>query len=420
MIYIAARQNNEIDVLREYNIENLFLEFTKNRKWKIDGDYTHFDMIWKYTSGNWDKFVDGVIYWKGFLSAIILPIGKTIEVKDMDVFYEAKTKKEVYELMDRGITNIYMSIELYRLESKYILERARKMEIDMKFIVRGDKSEADPKYIYAFVSYLPLDYAISKRVMVYRYGKREIRPVKEFALVDFNVTFNGNTLGIDYDKMKKGDYLEIFKFNALAYWVYDIKKQRYVPKWLDEYERLKERGELPDWVNDYDKKGRPKARYLMSRYNRIKHGIYSRVLVNENIICDTCPIRDKCPFYKPGAVCAYTDIWKDLGNTRNVSWIIKKLGDIIAEEYARYMRAVYIEGMSGDVANKAITQLSDSLAKKLELYNRLLKGESDTKISGSVDLNINMSIDEALESVRAAYGEELAKKIEERLKNEEE
>ena len=415
--YIGVRQNNEIDVLREYNIENLFLEFTNESKWKVDDDYTKFSMVWKYTSGDFNKFKEAVKFWKDFLEAIIIPPDKEIDF-DM-VFYNANTKEELFNLIKNGITHVYASARIWREANNYANVLAKKNHLESPlWIVRGDKFQRNAKHIFATISYFPLDNAIAKRVLVYRFGKREIRPIDKFAKEDFKVSLNSMDLGIDYNKITNGNFLEIFKFNVLGYWMYDVKKKRRLPRWIEEYEKAKMRGEDLSWTEELDRKGHKKITYLSSRYNRIKHGLYAKTLKNENIICDTCPIRDVCPFYEEGAVCAFTTIWRDIGDTRNSAWVLSKLEEIIAEEYARYMRATYIEGMSGEVANKEITKLGDALTKHLEIYNRILSGSKDIVVGGGINLNVTMTLDEALEDVRKRYGTELADKIKERLENE--
>ena len=411
--YIAVRQRQEVDALRLFPIENIYLEYTKDSKWSFDDDLVEFSMIWRYSSGNFDKFAKGVEEWKTHLYGVIVPIGKRINGFER-IFYEVNTLEDADKVYARGEGQIYCDIAFWRRNSTALITRASNRGVDLKVIVKSGSKMRRGKYIIARIVYTPLDYAISKRVMVFKHGNREIRDIDSFGLVDYKQTFNEEIPYISFEKMKKGDYLEIFKFNAFAYWYYIINRKRGFPRWMAEYEKLKAENKLPDWVEDVDKKGRPKIRYLSSRFNRVQHGVYAKLLHEENFICDTCPIKDICPLYQKGAVCAFTQIWKKIGNTRNVDWIIKKLEEVIAEEYARYMRAVYIEGMSGDVANKSITQLGDMLVKHLEIYNRLIRGK-DVDVGGKITLDVAVNLDEALNEVRRKYGEELYKKIEKKI-----
>lgn len=406
--YYFFRQRNELDLYKKYGYSQMYGEW--NRKWGIEDMDGSFRLMIRYRGKYWKDLQEFLEIWGDYVDYLIVPIGK----------YDEKNEKMYAYINDEKDLELAKDIKPSRvaLSTNAITKGYRRMlnKIGVKdYILYRYESRGDN--VRARINSYILDNSIAKRLLVLNGGWFEVRHYKEYGMIDFKKNVNGDDVDFDFEDLKSGKFLFILEHNIYVYMKYYIKGEKKNKKeWEIIYEKLEKEGRLPEWVNEKDMRGNKKAIYLASRYNRLRHGLYAKSLKNEAYICDTCPIKDTCPFYEKGSVCAFTTIWKDMGETRNVEWILKHMEDVISDEMARYFRAVYIEGQSGDVANISITKLGDTLMKHLEIYSRLLTGKGDV----SVDMKMEVSLDKALEEVRKMYGEELANKIEEKIKDESE
>lgn len=405
--YYFFRQRNELDLYKKYGYSQLYGEW--NRKWGKEDMDGSFRLIIRYRGKYWKDLMDFMEVWGDYVDYLIVPISKYDE-KSEKMYAYVDDEKDLELARDVKPSRVALSGNAVGMGWR---KELNKVGVKSYITYKRANNENDVAFINSYI----LDNSIGKRLLVYNNKKFEIRSYKEYGMIDFKKNVHGDDVDFEFEDLKSGKFLPILEHNIYVFMKYVVKGEKSDKKeWEIIYEKLKKEGRLPDWVNEKDVRGNRKVRYLSSRYNRLKHGLYAKELKSEAYICDTCPIKDTCPLYEKGSVCAYTTIWKDMGETRNVEWVLKHMEDVIADEMARYFRAVYIEGQSGDVANISITKLGDTLMKHLEIYTKLISGKGDV----SIDMKVEVSLDKALEEVRKMYGEELAEKIEEKIKDESE
>ena len=201
----------------------------------------------------------------------------------------------------------------------------------------------------------------------------------------------------------------------------EVSRGNGIPKWVMEAKRIMESGEkFPSWIGEKDNYGRPKVIYLKTRYGNYKHGAYARVLHTYALTCDNCPVADKCPMYQEGSLCYFIPFWRSIGNTRNKEQVINVMERVVQEKYMRYMRARYFEDLEGGILDKSVSKLEDDLLKSLELLIRVkYGGYSNVNIYAmgkDSEMNLNLDFGKAYEDIEKEYGEELAKKVREKIK----
>lgn len=152
-----------------------------------------------------------------------------------------------------------------------------------------------------------------------------------------------------------------------------------------------------------DRLGRNATNY---RFNAVKHGLYAKKL--RGLVCNNCPISDKCPQFQEGAVCYYEKRWRRLGNTRNRETILKLLETLIKDAWYRWNRARAFQDAEGGFEDKSILALEKQLLQLIEFYDKLLHPE---KYQATVNIShkqqvINIAqltpekLDEALKKAR--------------------
>ncbi|MEM0142714.1 MAG: hypothetical protein QXL94_01975 [Candidatus Parvarchaeum sp.] len=264
-----------------------------------------------------------------------------------------------------------------------------------------------------------------------------------------------NEYDLREDKLKKAailhePFFDIFgrekveeKTRGNQYWYFNFWNMWQMQKWSNVNNGVKgytkqleaiEEGKqpAPSWLNTFDKDGNPKSKYLNSRFNNYKSGAYAKVVQNIALFCDNCPVggmsatgEPLCPKYQSGATCYFIPYWRKLGmNTRNKEQVIRTLEELVAEAMVRYQSARWTEQLTG-VIDKNVTALYKELTTSLELYNRVAFGVQNFNTLnmlnvGDNKVQVNMSFDESLERVRELYGDELAKRIEKKIKKVEE
>lgn len=184
---------------------------------------------------------------------------------------------------------------------------------------------------------------------------------------------------------------------------------------------------LPSWVNELDKNGMPKAKYLRSRFNNYRSGVYARGIQQMSVFCDQCPVGGQsvtgqplCPKYESHGLCFFQPYWSKLGrNTRNKEQIVRTLEDLFAGTYERYMMAKWTEQLTG-VADKNVTALYKELVTSLELLNRVKFGVQNLSTVnmlniGENKIQINQTDEDTLKKVREFYGEKLEQKIRKKI-----
>ncbi|MEM0142766.1 MAG: hypothetical protein QXL94_02235 [Candidatus Parvarchaeum sp.] len=224
------------------------------------------------------------------------------------------------------------------------------------------------------------------------------------------------------------------------YWYFNFWNLWQMQKWSDinngvrgytkQLEAIEE-GKLPmpSWANNFDKNGLPKKKYLASRFNNWKSGVYAKSIQNMSLYCDMCPVGGAsatgsplCVKYEAGGLCYFLPHWKKLGmNTRNKEQVVRTLEELVADAMVRYQYARYQEQLTG-VIDKNVSAMYRELVTSMELYNRVAFGIQNVSTLnmlnvGDNKVQVNVGFDASLEKVRELYGDNLAKRIEKKIKN---
>ncbi len=115
------------------------------------------------------------------------------------------------------------------------------------------------------------------------------------------------------------------KTKGNQYWYFNFWNMYQYQKWADTNNGVKgytkqlkeiEEGILPapSWMNNFDKNGMPKTKYLASRFNNWKSGVYAKGIQSMAMYCDMCPVGGQsatgeplCPKYGAGELCLTGD-----------------------------------------------------------------------------------------------------------------
>ncbi len=223
-------------------------------------------------------------------------------------------------------------------------------------------------------------------------------------------------------QVSEKNYVMLDVWNAVAYSWWREKQLDKTPAYEKAIvETQKDGASLPEWAEDYDKTGRRKVVYLKSRFNSFKHGGYAKVVSEMALQCNNCAVRDVCPMFEPDSVCAFIPMWKKLGiKTRNKDAVLTNVENIVADMLARHERAKFMELAAGGLPERTVTNLEINLLKAMELYHRMLYGDSGSKVNifnmGETKAIIGANMEEELKKIRDEYGDEMASKVTERIK----
>lgn len=106
-----------------------------------------------------------------------------------------------------------------------------------------------------------------------------------------------------------------------------------------------------------------------TRFNAVKHGMYARKL--RGLICDNCPIAEKCPNYKENAVCFYEKKWRKWSPLRDRDAVLKAIEKELADMKYRLERAKSFEDVEGGYLDKSVSALQERYIKLLAEYYKL-------------------------------------------------
>jgi len=106
-----------------------------------------------------------------------------------------------------------------------------------------------------------------------------------------------------------------------------------------------------------------------TRFNAVKHGMYARKL--RGLICNNCPIAEKCPNYKENAVCFYEKRWRRWSPLRDRDAVLKAIEKELADMKYRLERAKSFEDVEGGYLDKSISALQERYIKLLAEYYKL-------------------------------------------------
>ncbi len=220
-------------------------------------------------------------------------------------------------------------------------------------------------------------------------------------------------------KVKDYRYVNYYNLIQFSRWISNNTKH---PKYKEQVDNIVEGKQMmPEWAMETDKLGRPKERYLASRFNRFSSGVFAKKIQEVALVCNNCAVRDVCPMFRQDATCYFLPYWKKFGkNLRDKDALINLMENIIADKYVRYQRAMLFESLSGGYADKQTSMMEADLIKALELLDRVKYGTNNgasiqmLAAPGS-NIVIKAGLDESLQKIRSMYGEELAKKIERRI-----
>lgn len=126
-------------------------------------------------------------------------------------------------------------------------------------------------------------------------------------------------------------------------------------------------------------------------------------LVVNQLYCDNCTHKVKCPGYMPDSVCYYNSSFKSLIpkiKSRDIDLINDAILDIISSESERYQFARHVESMTGELSGHA-TQIGELLYKKLTEYLKIKQPELDSHATYNI-LNQQVNIAVAVESLENA------------------
>jgi hypothetical protein len=218
------------------------------------------------------------------------------------------------------------------------------------------------------------------------------------------------------------------KFRILNY--YNLVE---IQKWVDNnneapgyQQALQMAGEgkaaLPEWAGETDRLGRSKAIYLRSRFNAMKSGVYARELQKQALECNTCIVNDRCPVFEKDALCFFIKTWRQAGaKTRNQEQIVRTIENVIAEKFARYERARYMESKLGGATDSHVSNFENDLIKNLELLHRVKYGVVGQGMKVALNVNkegvqlgVGTDMNSLLAEVRNEYGDRLVEKIKKR------
>ncbi len=193
-----------------------------------------------------------------------------------------------------------------------------------------------------------------------------------------------------------------------------------INKYIPQYKQYVEEGNpLPDFVKE------GKADISRSALFRpVINGMNSKRLSEISLRCNDCVVRDKCYAYQKDAICAFTKMWKEIGvvSTRNTDFIIKKMEDIVSDQYSRLLRAQFFEDVQGGKVTKNVTDLQNDLIRNLDIMFRLKFGTGGINKYQILNIGNNQMVvggaDEALSQLRSELGDQVADKIKKRLDKE--
>lgn len=237
------------------------------------------------------------------------------------------------------------------------------------------------------------------------------------------VTADGVVSKEEVDKMvkeKKYLYLNWYNMFEMQKWIDTLTHK---PAYAAQLASA-ESGEtnLPAWVNEKDKFGRPKSIYLQARFNNYKSGVYAKEIQKHALMCNNCVVKDTCPVFQADALCYFTPYWKRLGGkTRNKEAIVGVLAELVGDMHERLERGRYFEDQAGGMIDKSVSQLENDLVKTLEVLNRVVNGSGQGLGVGILNqaggkIAIGGDIDKALIQIRGEFGDALADKITRRAK----
>jgi len=139
--------------------------------------------------------------------------------------------------------------------------------------------------------------------------------------------------------------------------------------------------------------------------------LYAKKL--RGLLCDYCPISEKCPNFQEGAICYYEKSWRRLGNTRDRKTLLKMLDELIKDAWYRWNRARAFQDAEGGYEDKSVLQLEKHLAQLVELKDKLEHPERyNPNLSISMQKQQNLYI---TQNIFADFEEKL-KKYEEVMK----
>ena len=423
--YFSCSQNYDLKLCREYGIKNIFINFRDITYGKIDPNEIYgFDSVIifqgkkpghvafnKFLEEHGDKFE----YW-------IYTDLRWAEGKKSLVYNRFSGLEQ---LKEKEIGGIYIDDdEKYKKNRSLLRSNIRKTGYQ-PYILLKTHNLTRFKSVDGIVVATPFHYSNYKKVAFFDIIKGKLVKKKPGEVTKNDlVKYVGHDWyeKFDYDKIHEGVWAELRKINLYTYKLY-VDYIRGIIRKKKEYEIVKEYYEkagvkMPDWVDEEDAYGEKKIKYL--RKPRGKTMIYSRMARTFSLLCDNCLVADRCPMYEENSVCQLLPLMRQFGNTRNVEHILKKMEEIIADEYYRYMRGSYFEDMMGGEINKEVTKLGDTLVKHLELYAKLKFGkDNQVNINNLIYTDqVNITWEEALEKVRKEYGDDLAEKIKKRIEQE--
>jgi len=369
--------------------------------------------------------------WRDQLMSSGLPIIYVLHLQAGDTGETAKRMKE------RGAT--YLGIGEVMLDFKKVIQMAQIIKnLGLKLHLFGYTSKELFKYKSLFTSVDSSTWLGGSKLgnLFYTRGKTlEEYKIKEDKLKALNVL--RDTFFDIFDRAKVESEIKKNKF-----WYYNFWNIWQFQKWANAnnnrepaYKQdvaLAEEGKLvlPDWANNLDKAGNSMEKYLRSRFNNYRSGVYAKKIQEISVFCDQCPVGGMsvtgtplCPKYEPKGLCFFQPYWKKLGaNTRNKDQIIRTLEDLVTSTYVRYKMAEWAEQLNG-VTDKNVTALHKELLTSLELLNRVKFGVQNMSTVnmlniGDNKIQVNQSSEDSLSKIREFYGERMEHKIKSKIEQE--
>jgi hypothetical protein len=117
------------------------------------------------------------------------------------------------------------------------------------------------------------------------------------------------------------------------------------------------------------------------------------------LLCDNCPVSNKCLDYQEGSVCIRRKEYKELVKkykSRDLAFLGEILTDILANQSERYNRGRDVEEISG-IIDSDVTSLENSLFKNTKELVQLLTGGAGGPGAIHIDnININAQVGDAV------------------------
>jgi hypothetical protein len=143
------------------------------------------------------------------------------------------------------------------------------------------------------------------------------------------------------------------------------------------------------------------------------------LIFNTNFLCGNCPVKSSCPVRgNDEDVCYFVKLYDRMVKIESKDDIVNIVENIFKEDYKNWFKLLVESRLSGQEGDVKMMKLQDSMLKTLELLYRMKYGLAENQINvlnlGNLSVS-SKSLEEELEEVRREYGDEIARKVKEKI-----